>query len=126
MNLTARETKENRNDFLKEIKLNEKIVTYIKCHSLSFSASRFVRFAFEIDARIFWKTLLSLKNFGKMDGNAAEYNIVGKTCASFSFLSPIYGSTGLRVYGSGYGGGFWTTLSKLEGLPFDTGITLIS
>lgn len=72
MNLTARETKENRNDFLKEMKLNEKIVTYIKCRvknlnksiyvffriiiarSLSFSASRFVRFAFEVDARVFW------------------------------------------------------------------------
>lgn len=75
MNLTARETKENRNDFLKEIKLNEKIVTYIKgrvknlnksiyvffriiithslTHSLSFFASRFVRFAFEVDARVF-------------------------------------------------------------------------
>lgn len=26
---------------------------------------------------------LSLKNFGKMDGNAAEYNVVDETCDSF-------------------------------------------
>ena len=31
MSLSARETKENRHGFLKEIRLNQKIETYVKC-----------------------------------------------------------------------------------------------
>lgn len=42
MNLTARETKENRNDFLKEIRLNEKIATYMKCRLKNLNKSIYV------------------------------------------------------------------------------------
>lgn len=80
MKLTARETKENRNDFLKEIKL---CIFPDYHHSLTHCRS-LRQGLLDLPLRSMLAFFdLSLKNFGKMDGNAAEYNIVDETCASF-------------------------------------------
>lgn len=121
MNLITRKTEENCHGVSEEIRLNEKIVIYIECPLENLNKSMYYHFHCYLlhqDSFDFLFRLMFV--FFVMKCNRAMYKMSKCNRANMYFF--LTSPTGLR---SGYSG-FRTTLSKFEGLPFDTGFMLVS